>query len=150
MEKTWVLVADRSRARIFHAVPGPRPTYQVLAEFEHPEGRQKAQETESDSPGRMQLRGASRSAVEPHTDRAHLTAQHLVSKLIDYLVQACQEGKFDKLVVVAPPLFLGTLRNMYTPQLQHKILLEVSKDLIGMKEADLHLRLTELLLPTRG
>jgi protein required for attachment to host cells len=145
MTNTWILVADRSRAKIFHAVPETHPPYMILAEFEHPESRQKAQEAESDSPGRVQLRGASRSAVEPHTDRAHLTAQHLASELIDCLKSACQERRFEKLVVVAPPLFLGTLRAMYTPQLQQKILLEVSKDLVGLKDADLQLRLADLL-----
>lgn len=145
MTNVWVLVADRSRAKIFHAVPEVRPSYMVLAEFEHPESRQKAQETESDSPGRVQLRGAARSAVEPHIDRTHLTAQHFATELIDYLHVAYQEHRFEKLVIVAPPLFLGTLRSMYTSHLQQTVLLEVSKDLIGCTEAELQLRLAELV-----
>jgi protein required for attachment to host cells len=145
MINTWVLVADRSRARIFHAVPEVQPSYIVLANFDHPESRQKAQETESDSPGRVQLRGSARSAVEPHIDRTHLTAQHFAAELIEYLKVACQARRFERLVVVAPPLFLGTLRKMYTSQLQQKIVLEVSKDLVGVTEPDLQIRLADLV-----
>ena len=145
MTNTWVLVADRSRAKIFHAVPEVQPSYIALADFEHPESRQKAQDTESDSPGRVQLRGAARSAVEPHIDRTHLTAQHFGAELIDYLNVACREGRFGRLVVIAPPLFLGTLRGMYTPQLHQKVVLEVPKDLVGVDESELQSRLAEIM-----
>lgn len=150
MTTTWVLVADRSRAKILHAVPEVRPSYLVLAEFEHPESRQKAQDAESDSPGRVQLRGAARSALEPHVDRVHLTAQDFGAELIEQLNVASREGRFDRLVVVAPPLFLGTLRGMYTPQLNPKVVLEVPKDLTGVTDHELQSRLTEIVTPSLG
>lgn len=145
MSIVWVLVADRSRAKIFHALPEGRPSFVSLAEFEFPEGRQLAQDTESDSPGRLQLRGASRSATEPHTDRAHQTALRFAGDLMKYLNSACHEGRFEKLFIIAPPLFLGTLRSLYEPPLKKQIVLEVDKDLTGLHETDLQRRLGELL-----
>lgn len=145
MSIVWILVADRSRAKIFHAVPEVQPSFLLLAEFEFPEGRQLAQASESDSPGRIQLRGASRSATEPHTDRAHQTALRFANDLIKYLDGACREGRFEKLLIVAPPLLLGTLRGLYEAPLKNQIVLEVDKDLTGLHETDLQHRLTELL-----
>lgn len=145
MSIVWALVADRSRAKIFHAVEEAQPYFTLLAGFEFPEGRQLAQEAESDSPGRIQLRGASRSATEPHTDRAHQSALQFAGDLLKYLNGACREGRFDKLFIIAPPLFLGTLRGLYEPQLKKRIVLEVDKDLTGLHESELQRRLAELV-----
>lgn len=145
MSIVWVLVADRSRAKIFHAFAEVHPSFVLLSEFEFPESRQLAQDTESDSPGRIQLRGASRSATEPHIDRTHLTAQRFAGDLMKHLNTACRERRFEKLFIVAPPLFLGTLRSLYEPQLKKQIVLEVDKDLTGLHETDLRSRLAEIL-----
>lgn len=145
MSIVWVLVADRGRAKVFHMLPEVQPSFLLLAEFEHPESRQPAQAFESDSPGRIQLRGASRSAVEPHTDLAHLTARKFARELAEYLDSACRENRFEKLVIVAPPLFLGTLRRLLSPPLKQRIAFEVDKDLTACNEPELQKHLVQLM-----
>lgn len=145
MSIDWILVADRGHARILHCVPDVLPKYITIASFDHPESREAAHDAETDAPGRIQLRGASRSAVEPHVDRAHVTAQHFATELLTYLDHACREGRFERLFVVAPPLFLGTLRASYNPHIQKRIAGEVSKDFSGLSDAQLQSHLTELL-----
>ena len=44
------------------------------------------------------------------------------------LLKAKQEGRFDRLALVAEPQFLGALRNQLDPQLKSLVSYEIDKD----------------------
>lgn len=141
----WILVADRSRARLLHVLPqGARP-WPTLASFIHAAGKLNRQDRETDVPGRMQLPGGPRAAVEPHEDPEHAEARRFAAQLAAHLDRARQEGRFDRLIVVAAPMFLGVLRESWPPPLRSRIALEVDRNLAGLSDSVLQVRLSSLV-----
>lgn len=142
MAVDWILVADRGRARVLHAIPDAK-VFPTLETFVHPEADLKRSELESDVPSRdRQMAGVPGSPVEPRTDHKHLTAERFAHELTEHLEKARQDGRFDRLFVVAPPLFLGELRKSWKHPLAAMVAGEVDKDLSGLSDHDLmeHLR----------
>ncbi len=85
MTKTWVLVADNSRARIFLAETRNGPLLEIEA-LAHPESRLHAQELTSDLPGRAfdsggQGRHAMELEVEPKQHEVHAFAKQISDRL---------------------------------------------------------------------
>ncbi|WP_050986113.1 host attachment protein [Schlesneria paludicola] len=141
----WVLVADRCHAKILHALPSTVSKFQTLHSLVHPEGRLTPQEMESDAPGRVQLAGNARSTVEPHEDRKQVQSKRFAHEISEILVRESQDRRFDRLFVIAPPSFLGVLRETWPRIVQDRIALELAKDLMPLAEAELTLRLSEII-----
>ena len=141
----WVLVADRSRARLLHVLPNGTRPWPTLASFIHAAAKLSRQDRETDVPGRMQLPGGARSAVEPHEDPEHSEARRFASQLAAHLDRARQEARFDRLIVVAAPMFLGVLRESWPSPLRARIAFEVDRNLAGLSDPVLQTRLSDLL-----
>jgi protein required for attachment to host cells len=141
MAVDWILVADRGRARVLHAIPDAT-VFPTLVTFVHPEADMKRSDLESDASGRTRQPGEARTALEPHTDHKHLTAERFAHELTEHLEKARQEGRFERLFVVAPPLFLGELRKSWKHPLAAMVAGEVDKDFSGLSDHELmeHLR----------
>jgi len=145
----WILVADRSRASILHALPhGLRP-YPTVANFIHAEGRLLPQERDSDVSGRIQHPGGARSTIEPHEDRWHVESRRFAKELADVLERDRQNSRFDRLLVIAPPVFMGVLRETWPTLLRECIAIEVTQDLMPLPEKELQSRLSEIVAKVR-
>ncbi len=142
MSVDWILVADGSRARVLHLRQAEPPVLATLTTLVHPESRESRQERESAEPGRFQMQGGARTAVEPHTDPQQLEEVRFAAEVADHLERARQEHRFDRLIVFAPPHFLGVLRKAWSPLLQQRIVREVDKNFAHETEAQLAERLT--------
>jgi len=110
MSKHWIVVADRSKARIF-TVSESRGALQEVAILEHPEGREHARDINADRPGRAfdgsgQGRHAMGTAVEPMEQ----DAIRFSKEVGEHLKAACHDGRCNRLMLVAGPEFLGLLR----------------------------------------
>ena len=66
----------------------------------------------------------------------------------DRLNQAHAEGRFDGVIIVAPPAWLGHMRQHLTRQLKDAVILEVAKDLANLPQTKLLERLADLM-PSR-
>lgn len=141
----WILVADRSRARIFTTPQDETGHFPTRVTFIHEEGRLQRHEMESDSPGRVYHPGGSRSGVDPHEDAEHRESRKFATQLSAYLDKAAQEHQFDRLIVVAPPAFLGVLRDHWTLPVHTRITQEIHKELAGLGDSQLQKRLVEIL-----
>jgi len=126
--KTWVLVADGSRARFF-----VREKNRSLTESEiliSPEQRLQEQELVSDRAGRaFDSRGGARHAMEPPTTKRQQAAIDFARRLTDELERLRRGGELERLVLVAPPRFLGHLRAQLTSEMQQLVALSLDKDL---------------------
>lgn len=126
--KTWVLVADGSRARFF-----VREKNRSLTESEiliSPEQRLQEQELVSDRAGRaFDSRGGARHAMEPPTTKRQQVAIDFARRLTEELEQLRRAGELERLVLVAPPRFLGHLRSQLSSETQQLVALSVDKDL---------------------
>jgi protein required for attachment to host cells len=137
----WILVADASRARLFaaeHAL-----NLQVLSSFEHPESRARARDLVSDATGRKPAgpsmggsyggRAVSHSfgrpGVEPDTEPKAVEAEKFARELASTLERGWLDHAFDKLVIAAPPHFLGLLKGELGKEVAKQVEAYVNKDL---------------------
>lgn len=139
MSTTWILVAHEAGARLFES-HGPGRGLQLVEEVEHPAGRARDGEIDTDRPGRSfrknsaDPRRAAMSRSEGPHDRAVASfARELASKLQHGRMQ----NEFQRLVLVAPPRFLGLLRSSLDTPTQQLVVGSLDKDLAKVKEADL-------------
>lgn len=109
-----------------------------------------AQQQGRDAPGRVQHPGGARSAVEPHEDTVHVEARRFAAQLIELLERDCQEKRFDRLIVVAAPMFLGVLRDAWPALLRKLIVREVNLDVMGLDEPALQARLMQIVADING
>ncbi|MEJ7599376.1 MAG: host attachment family protein [Kofleriaceae bacterium] len=88
MTQTWILVADGSHARLFQA-PGNNQPWQLAKKLDREHSREKTDRAES------------------HEDRGEHDFARLVAGELETRRQG---GGFERLVIAAPPKFLGQLR----------------------------------------
>lgn len=131
-----VVVADASRARLFSANRLERP-WTLLEEHDSPEARLHETELASDRAGQKQSPGGHRTSVtQPTTlhEQAAVRFAALLKKAIDALLTASPEAR---LVLVAPPSFLGRLRAGLSAQAARRLHLALDKDLVRESAAGL-------------
>ncbi|HET6425165.1 MAG TPA: host attachment protein [Planctomycetaceae bacterium] len=145
----WILVADRTRAELLHALPGNLGPFPVLNSFIHAEGRLQPQERDTDGPGRLSTPGGGHTAVEPHEDRWRVEAQRFAHQIVGFLDQARHDRRCDRLIVIAPPPFLGVLRAAMPDVLQRCVLHEEGINLLQMSEDERQRRLAVIVAEAR-
>lgn len=127
--RTWVLVADAARATVLenkgrgtglHAVDGLSFTHD--SDASHELGRDRPSRTH-------QSVGPGRSSVEPKSDPHTEQKRDFARILADALASGHARHAFDKLVVVAPPAFLGMLRDALPKPVADLVTAEIAKDL---------------------
>ena len=147
MTNTWILVAHDAGARMFES-RGPGKGLDLVETIEHPEGRLRDRDIVSDRPGRSfrkdsgDPRRASMSRSEGPHDRA---VADFARALADKLKHARVENQYERLVLVAPPRFLGLLRSSLDGPTAQLVVGSIDKDLASSKEAELIEHLGEVI-----
>jgi protein required for attachment to host cells len=139
-KKTWIVVADGSRARFFEPGKGARTLApSVQGEMTAAEARRPARDLVTDKPGRGFASAGSnaRHAFEPAHDIHKMQKQGFTARLAEVLDEACGEGLFDRLVLVAPDRSLGELRLLLSARVKAAVTHEVAKDLTGATPTEL-------------
>lgn len=138
-KSTWILVADRARARIFELAPRDNGAELVeIGDFVNPEGRgsERDQVTER-RPRTHESVGATRHAIEPHTSLHDKSANRFAHELSERLEQGHVAHRYERLVLVALPHFLGTLRATLSPRVTECIAAEVPHELTTKSLAEI-------------
>lgn len=139
MATTWILVAHEAGARLFEN-RGPGKGLELLEEVEHAAGRERDREIVSDRPGRSfrknsgDPRRAAMSRSEGPHDRA---VANFARELAHKLQHERTQNRFERLVLVAPPRFLGLLRSSLDTPTAHLVVGSLDKDLANTKDAEL-------------
>lgn len=136
MEKIWILVADSAHARILATTARTAMPTEVTR-LEHPESRLKESELVSDQPGRSREPRAQGHAMK----EASATAQEesvFAGEIVRTLDKARQEGRFNSLVLVASPHFLGVLRQKLNGPLEKSVIQSIDKNLVNESESVIH------------
>jgi protein required for attachment to host cells len=137
---TWVLIADGSQARVFRAAGKGKVEEMSEMAVAHPPTRDMV----SDRPGRtFDSMGQGRHAKEPPTDAHDKAESDFLRAVTKKLDASCQRKEFDRLVVVAAPRALGTLRSVFSEKLAGAVTKEIPHDLTGFKTPALEARLKE-------
>lgn len=110
MSKHWVIVADKSKARIF-TVADPRGALMDEVVLEHPQAREREQTLTSDRPGRsFDSKGQGRHAMGTSVEPDQQETIRFAKQIADHVQAAHNEGRCDRLLLVAGPPLLGLLR----------------------------------------
>jgi protein required for attachment to host cells len=137
---TWILIADGGRAKIFKAASKGR----IEEKEEMATALPPTRDLVSDRPGRtFDSMGQGRHAKEPPTDAHEKAESDFLRSVCKKLDAACQNKEFDRLIVVAAPRALGTLRQMFPGQLADMVTKEISHDLTGFTRPALETYLRE-------
>ncbi len=132
MDKTWILVADRVGARLFES-PDAAVALVEIASFVNPEGHTSAGSRGDRHPPRsMESMGSTRHAIEPHTTPMEKATRQFARELRDALETGRLEHRFDHLVLIAPPRFLGVLRAELGKHLARCVKREIEHDRLDM------------------
>ena len=133
MKSTWIVVAESARARIF-TMSEIGAKLQEITDLSHPESRLHDTELTSDLPGRaFDSQGQGRHAMEPATDPKEREARAFAAEIARHIERGRHQGNFDRLVLIAPPKFLGRLRAELTKPARDALVGELDKNLV---EAD--------------
>jgi protein required for attachment to host cells len=147
---TWLLVADASHAKVFESA-GVRKVVHELDEMELVVDLPKGRELLTDKPGRtFDSVGGGRHAKENPTDPHRQLKRDFAKRVVAGLRRAMLAHKFDRLFLVAPPAFLGDLRDELTKDLEDKVAGEIASDLTNMPRQQLHARLQKILAEERS
>lgn len=136
-QRTWILVADGSRAHVFenhgrgtgaHAVTGR--SYTHASDASHDLGRDRPTRTHESV-------GNARHAAEPKSDPHEKQKLDFARILAAEITAAHAANLFDHLVLVAPHPFLGALREALPKPVADVVKSEIAKDLTKTPVADL-------------
>ena len=100
MQKTLIVVADKSRARLF-SIDSPKGPLRELEDFVSPRARMH---------GNQRPKEREHHTIPPPEPDQYPEAVEFAGELARRLDDGRQQGEFERLLLVASPDFLGTLR----------------------------------------
>ena len=133
--KTWVLIADGTRARIF--VKEYKKLANALGRDLVADNLQD-REIKMDKPGRtFESSNPTRHAYEPRTDWHQYQKELFAKELCEVLEKANENDEFDELIIISPPKTLGNIRGYLCKNTLSKVTAEIPKDITKLTEHEL-------------
>ena len=131
-----ILVGDGEKALFLrnrgHAMRPNLVVEEVLA-IDNPATREQG----TDRPGRAVGPGGTRRSAMEETDWHRLGEERFVADIARALRDYALAGRFEALVLIAPPRVLGVLRKALHPEVARRISLEIPKGLTSHPREDI-------------
>lgn len=124
----WVLVADGEKALFLRNEGDAKyPNLEVVRELkdENPPTREQG----TDKPGRYFDTGVPNKSSFEETDWHRIEKERFADEVADQLYHLAHKGRFEKIVLVAPPAVLGALRKALHKEVDRLVAGEVPKTL---------------------
>ena len=129
-EKSWIVVANSEKAKIFSIVRVGE--LKEVSSIEHPERAMKASDIISDKPGRTFNRvGITRHAYVPKTSEEEKMDILFARELAEFLNLTYDAQQYKNLYLVASPHFLGVLKKHLSNQVLKVCDKCLAKDLVN-------------------
>ncbi|MHC4408914.1 MAG: host attachment protein [Planctomycetota bacterium] len=138
MKRSWLVVADSSRARIY-SYEQKHGDWDLEEEVDHPAARIHTSELVTDQHGRVS--GGHSSAMSNEVDAHAQEEVKFARKLSARLTHGFDDHAYAQLGMVAPPHFLGLLRKTLADRVGRALFLELGKDYTAASEDELKHRL---------
>ena len=142
-DKLWILVGNASRARLFSA-DSKGENWTLLEEFFHDESRAKNGQllNQPDNPNAGSLH---KPQPENEPDgRKELEHERFAQQLSHRLDRGVDGHQFDRLIIAAPPSFLGRLRRVLSTRVRQRVVLDLDADYSNVHTRDLPSRVPVL------
>jgi protein required for attachment to host cells len=135
--RTWIVVADSARANIFLREQKNSPLTPI-ASLAEPAMHQREQDFTTDISGRtFDSAGEGRHKINSDYSPKDHEREVFAKDIADRIESGRIAGDFEHLVLVAPPKFLGKLRDALSKTTLDKISREVQKNLVQLPENEL-------------
>jgi protein required for attachment to host cells len=126
----WVVVASSTHCRIFSQQTHSGPLLQIEELF-HPKGRLRAGELAEDRAGRSFDRlGEGRHAMGQPVDPVETENIRFAKIVATTIEEARKKARFERLLLVVEPRFLGHLRQHLSRTTRQLVTEEVQKNLV--------------------
>jgi len=134
--KTWFLIADGAKARLFESL-GRSRAWKLINEWEEANARSPSRELGDDRPTRGRKSGSG-GGYAVDTLSEHDKAEELfVRERAGFINDAAIAGEFDQFVLTAPPAALGVFRKCLSAEVVGKYISVLDKDLTNVPENEL-------------
>ena len=133
-----IVVADQSEADFYELEQRDMPP-RLVQRLEDADAHLHDRDLKSDRPGRVfdhaPTVGGRRGAVAHHSTGGErnprkVEARRFARRITRALEEARRQNRYDRLIVMAPPAFLGLLREEMSPAVHAVLTAEIGKDLI--------------------
>jgi protein required for attachment to host cells len=126
--ETWILVANRSQARIFRYL-GLRSGLELIEKIEHPESKRPSRDFISDRPGRVfDSMGSGRHSLSTELEAHDRQALEFARDLAEKLRASRGRNEFSRLMLVAEARFLGMLKGALDEQTRKALVATLDRD----------------------
>lgn len=127
---TWVVVADSSRAKIY-VQDKPTGELQDAIDLVHPSARLHGVDLSSDRAGKhVGGFGQGSHMFDARTEAKEHEAENFAREIAERIESGRASDQFQKLVLMAPPEFLGVLREQLSDAVRKLVVEEIAKDLV--------------------
>lgn len=142
MSKTWVVVAESSRAKIFELDKRSAPLKELQG-LAHTPARIHEQELTADLPGRTP---GQHKLLSQHNAKEN-ESNAFARTIGNHLDSARNKGKFSRLIIMSPPNFLGKLRKHIGSETNKRIISEVAKNLVKHTNSEIQAHIPRTYSP---
>lgn len=140
-----VLVADGAYAKLY-TTRSQTGALDLWEEYAHPASRLRNAELTSDGPGIGQDSiGQGRHSMGHEREAPQHEAQQFAIELATKLHSSIAADDIHKIYLIAPPRFLGRLRDAISPQVRQRVAAEIDHDLVHHSAADIRGHLPQYL-----
>ena len=130
MSSIWVLAAESSRAKLYSAENSHAPLAEIGV-FVHPEGRLREGDLVSDQSGSDGGSiGQGRHVLDNKTNAREAERTEFARTLAHRLEEGRKEAAFNRVVLIAPPSFLGALRDNLSDEVMELVTEQIDKNLV--------------------
>jgi protein required for attachment to host cells len=137
MKLTWIVVADSCRARFFSMQSRSQP-WTELEDLLHMDSKLREAELVSDRQGGLAgSHGGTGHPFEAPTDLKHRELASFAKQIAEKLEQGRVAHRYDNLLLAAPPVVLGALRQALNPQVLELAVETLDKHLVDEAAADI-------------
>lgn len=141
MALAWVLVANQSHARLFEAEKQASELHELDA-MVHPESRLKGRDIYSDAPGRtFDSGGQGRHAMGNYREIHKRSSETFAREIAHALERGREEGRYEKLYIVAEPQMVGSLRDALDAPTRATVAGETGKNLVSCAPEEIRAQL---------
>lgn len=135
--KHWIVVADAGSCRIWET-NARLADWSLVQSMENERIHLDASELKSGQRGRMITGpGGAHSAYESNTEPHEVERERFAKEIGDTLNLALTQNRWDRLVLAAPPKFLGLLRAELSDGAAKRVAASLHHDLVKTPQAEL-------------
>jgi protein required for attachment to host cells len=143
--RTWIVIADGAHMTVMESVAGD-PELRNVPDMHLSGDLPRTHELVTDRLARsFEAQGRARHAIEGRIDPHRELKKTFAKRIAATLKTKHAEGRFDHLILVAPPVMLGDLRSVFAKPLRECVMAEMPQDLIKMPALKLRRHLQTVL-----